>query len=738
MTSNLYGVLPSTSDCDIKMEESDDLILTARPGPSGDSQKTASNIKAMDKSSVHRLCSGQVILSMAIAVKEIVENALDAGATNIEVKLQEYGSKLIEVNDNGKGVTKENFEALTLKHHTSKISGFEDVSFVSTFGFRGEALSSLCAVSKMSITTRHASSETGTRLDYDHSGAIIFTETCPRPIGTSVKLKDIFCTMPVRLKEFQRNIKKEFHKMIHNLHAYCLIATGIRITCVNTTEKGKRTTILSTGGHDTINSHICEIFGASQNQSLQTIEWSDREPFQEILTDFYLNTRNCSNEFKMYSLSGYISTCEHGKGRSSPDRQFIYINNRPCDMTKVTKLVNEIYHQFNRHQYPFVLLNIKSEKLENVDVNVTPDKRLIFLENEKLLLATIKSCLLERFESTPSTFKIYQSLPLATKLDNRPARENEHQSAKGEENTEKMDPISSKKGVSVAKLRTMFGGNESNLNDMNHTNSRKRFKHESFDNSAKGQTSITDLWKTVTSSKILNQCMGDKKSVVDSLSVPESNSILNSYEELTPAVLGSDSFEKNIINELMTCNPDMAEQTNDLTVKVPNQNVRIMVADNCEYSTNYKNERSETSVNFSFEMIKDYMKRKLKITPNLIDEGSNRFCANIDPKENTTAEEELKKEIKKQDFLDMKIFGQFNRGFIIAGLNNDLFIVDQHASDEKVYKQCYRSMCILALTGNSWLTKRKGAFTYRILLALNFKESALIYLDAHLRVFIFN
>ena len=152
MTSNLYGVLPSTSDCDIKMEESDDLILTARPGPSGDSQKTASNIKAMDKSSVHRLCSGQVILSMAIAVKEIVENALDAGATNIEVKLQEYGSKLIEVNDNGKGVTKENFEALTLKHHTSKISGFEDVSFVSTFGFRGEALSSLCAVSKMSIT----------------------------------------------------------------------------------------------------------------------------------------------------------------------------------------------------------------------------------------------------------------------------------------------------------------------------------------------------------------------------------------------------------------------------------------------------------------------------------------------------------------------------------------------------------------------------------------------------------
>ena len=172
--------------------------------------------------------------------------------------------------------------------------------------------------------------------------------------------------------------------MLHNLHAYCLISTHARITCVNTTEKGKRNTIISTRGHGSIASNICEIFGASQNSSLQKIEWHNRDPHADILTDFNLSHTKLHSQMKMYTLDGYISTCEHSKGRSSPDRQFFYINDRPCDIAKVSKLVNEVYHQFNRHQYPFVLLNIKSRNLDNVDVNVTPDKRLVFVENEKL------------------------------------------------------------------------------------------------------------------------------------------------------------------------------------------------------------------------------------------------------------------------------------------------------------------------------------------------------------------
>ena len=103
-------------------------------------------VQAIDQKSIHQICSGQVVLSIATAMKELVENSLDAGATNIEIKVRNHGADVLEVIDNGCGVEPHNFEALTLKHHTSKLKDFSDLASVETFGFRGEALSSLCAL----------------------------------------------------------------------------------------------------------------------------------------------------------------------------------------------------------------------------------------------------------------------------------------------------------------------------------------------------------------------------------------------------------------------------------------------------------------------------------------------------------------------------------------------------------------------------------------------------------------
>ena len=106
----------------------------------------APTVQAIDKRSVHQICSGQVVVTLATAVKELVENSLDAGATMVEVRLKNWGSECLEVVDNGSGVLPENFAALALKHHTSKLNVFSDLVGVETFGFRGEALSSLCAL----------------------------------------------------------------------------------------------------------------------------------------------------------------------------------------------------------------------------------------------------------------------------------------------------------------------------------------------------------------------------------------------------------------------------------------------------------------------------------------------------------------------------------------------------------------------------------------------------------------
>lgn len=120
------------------------------------------------------------------------------------------------------------------------------------------------------------------------------------------------------------------------------------------------------------------------------LELTAIRPSEEILAEFGLTTKALpESEPLFFEFEGFVSTCAHGQGRSCSDRQYYFVNGRPCDPVKVSKLVNEVYHAFNRHQYPCVVLNVIMRKSE-VDINVTPDKRQILVSNEKILLATVK------------------------------------------------------------------------------------------------------------------------------------------------------------------------------------------------------------------------------------------------------------------------------------------------------------------------------------------------------------
>ena len=115
-----------------------------------------------------------------------------------------------------------------LKHYTSKLRQFSDLESVETLGFRGEALSALCALCDVEITTRHGSAEYAFKLKYDHNGKIQSESIIARTIGTTVSLTNLFNTLPVRRKEFVKNMKKEFNKMCQLLYAYCLVSTGVK------------------------------------------------------------------------------------------------------------------------------------------------------------------------------------------------------------------------------------------------------------------------------------------------------------------------------------------------------------------------------------------------------------------------------------------------------------------------------------------------------------------------------
>ena len=179
------------------------------------------SIQAIDRDSIKRICSGQVVVDLATAVKEMVENSLDAGATSVEVKVKECGADWIEVSDNGSGIDPSNYPSIALKHHTSKLAEFADLNNVTSFGFRGEALNALCELSgSFTVTTKQATEQIGTKLIFAKDGSVSSEQPVARSTGTTVVVNNLFEALPVRRGEFIRSIKKHYQKMVKILQSY--------------------------------------------------------------------------------------------------------------------------------------------------------------------------------------------------------------------------------------------------------------------------------------------------------------------------------------------------------------------------------------------------------------------------------------------------------------------------------------------------------------------------------------
>nr|XP_031532649.1 mismatch repair endonuclease PMS2 isoform X3 [Vicugna pacos] len=716
----------------------------------GPSSECAKAIKPIDRKSVHQICSGQVVLSLSTAVKELVENSVDAGATNIDLRLKDYGVDLIEVSDNGCGVEEENFEGLTLKHHTSKIQKFADLTQVETFGFRGEALSSLCALSDLAISTCHTSAKVGTRLVFDHNGKILQKTPYPRPRGTTVSVQQLFYTLPVRHKEFQRNIKKEFAKMVQVLHAYCIISAGVRVSCTNQVGQGKRQLVVSTSGSSSIKENIGSVFGQKQGMTvtldffqLQSLMPFVQLPPSDLVCEEY--GLSCSDALhNLFQLSGFISHGTHGVGRSSTDRQFFFINRRPCDPAKVSRLVNEIYHMYNRHQYPFVVLNISVDS-ECVDVNVTPDKRQILLQEEKLLLAVLKTSLIGMFDSDVNKLSVSQQ-PLLDAEGNlikmHSAETEKPRLEKPAHPTLLGMPGEEKKAVTISRLReafslrhpagpksrgpmtadprcisprqkrsTLFSGTPGSLCSAKAISGPR----EEGMGSAQWPCGPMDTVKMEEDSGHSSVSAGSEEgfSTPETVGHPSSDPMTSSPEDgLSQENVASGG---NLPETDQPCpgpeSPSVQEErgyrvlpqrTNlaapnikrfkkegiPLNPDVPPESLRTLDTSGSEVDSEVdvavKIQKKIVPLDFSMRSLVKRMKQLRQ--QDWQQEGGQsyrKFRAKICPGENQAAEDELRKEISKTMFAEMEIIGQFNLGFIITKLNADIFIVDQHATDEK-------------------------------------------------------
>ncbi|KAF2017976.1 DNA mismatch repair protein MutL [Aaosphaeria arxii CBS 175.79] len=373
-------------------------------------------IKPIEGRSVHQIQSGQVIVDLCSVAKELVENSVDAGATSIEVRFKNHGLDAIEVQDNGAGIAAADFDTLALKHYTSKLSTYSDLTSLSTFGFRGEALSSLCALSKFHVVTARADDgPKGTKLEFEQSGKLKGTSVVAAKQGTIVVVEQLFYNLPVRRKELEKTVKREYGKVLQLLNAYACISTGVKFSVSNQLPKGKKTVAFATQSNQHTRDNLANVYGAKTLMALIPLDLTFEMDSSAKPAAAMQSARNWSTQddgSKTVKIAGHISRPVVGEGRQTPDRQMFFVNSRPCALPQVAKAFNEVYKSYNITQSPFIFADLKLDT-NAYDVNVSPDKRTILLHDQTALLESLKNALFELFQGHD------QSVPQAQLADRR-------------------------------------------------------------------------------------------------------------------------------------------------------------------------------------------------------------------------------------------------------------------------------------------------------------------------------
>ena len=316
-------------------------------------------IKKLPQELINKIAAGEVVERPASIVKELVENSIDAGAKNISIEIENGGMNMIKVTDDGLGMNRENATLSISEHATSKIQTEEDLFNISTLGFRGEALSSISAVSDFSLITRDSASTAGTKINFKDNQAQIADIGCP--VGTSVSVRDLFYNVPAR-KKFLKTPVTEFSHVVDLFFNYCLFFPQITWKLSHngkvvyhfpeTTEQLQR---------------LSDVFGGEIGSNLIKIDFKSSG----------------------ISVNGFIGKPQIA--RNNRKLQYLAINNRPVNDFIIAKQVKDSYLTLiARDLYPVYVLNVRIEN-NLVDVNVHPRKLEVRFSEPQIIYRTIYS-----------------------------------------------------------------------------------------------------------------------------------------------------------------------------------------------------------------------------------------------------------------------------------------------------------------------------------------------------------
>ena len=316
-------------------------------------------IQLLPDAIANQIAAGEVVQRPASALKELLENAVDAGATQIQVVVKDAGKQLIQVVDNGKGMSPTDARMSFERHATSKIRTAQDLFAIRTFGFRGEAMASIAAVAQVELKTRTEDAEVGTLIHIEGS-EVKKQEPVAVPVGTSVAMKNLFFNVPAR-RNFLKSNPVEMRHIVDEFQRVAL--------------------------------SYPEIAFSLYQQDLETYNLVPGKLSQRIVGLFGKGIQNqlvpCEEETPHLSIKGYVGKPEYAK--KTRGEQFFFVNNRYIKSSYLHHAVNTAYEGLiQADQHPFYVLFLEIDPA-TIDINVHPTKTEIKFEDERTIYAVIRS-----------------------------------------------------------------------------------------------------------------------------------------------------------------------------------------------------------------------------------------------------------------------------------------------------------------------------------------------------------
>ena len=325
-------------------------------------------IHLLPDSVANQIAAGEVIQRPASCLKELVENSLDAGATRVQVIVRDAGRTLLQVIDDGIGMSETDARLAFERHATSKIREAQDLFSLRTMGFRGEALASICAVAQVEMTTRRKEDETGTLLEI-HGSDIVRQEPCSCPVGTNIKVSNLFFNVPVRRK-FLKTDQTELRNLLTEFYHIVLVYPKVTFTFVHNDEI------------------LLELPAGSEKQRIEAVFGN---PKKNVYTSAFVDI---NTDTELVSIHGFVVKPENATKKSE---QYFFVNGRYMRHPYFLKAVQTAYSGMLSNDYQpsfFIYFTIAPEA---IDVNIHPTKTEIKFADEQtifqILMASVREAL---------------------------------------------------------------------------------------------------------------------------------------------------------------------------------------------------------------------------------------------------------------------------------------------------------------------------------------------------------